>query len=257
MCAHQQRFSSLSCTSRKIKEDVGLFTFRASTFWSFREHRPLRRLILVFLNLFPLQCRIAMSTSNAKERPSFLNYPEAKCGSVPQFLTCIKCKYRKTSALIFDTTTKMKAILRQGIGSWSLLPSCLLSRVHSGCSASCVAHKFKLERSAFIRGFIWYKSGLGSLRKIRSHLEDYEPRYDRIVIPVGASSPRVNAGDGLPFSTGDSSSGDVTQGLLLRSRLPCPLPFRRSDTDRCCESCTPFNPPGHLLSRLTLDRMVR
>ncbi len=33
------------------------------------------------------------------------------------------------------------------------------------------------------------------MRKIRSHLDDYEPRYDPTVIPTADSLPNVNAGD--------------------------------------------------------------
>ena len=40
---------------------------------------------------------------------------------------------------------------------------------------------------------IWHNSGFGSLRKIRRHLEDYEPRHDPTVIPIDQSLAAVNA----------------------------------------------------------------
>ncbi|KXH40876.1 amidase [Colletotrichum simmondsii] len=36
----------------------------------------------------------------------------------------------------------------------------------------------------FIRSFIWSNAGFGSLRKIRKHIEDAEPRYDPTVLPL-------------------------------------------------------------------------
>ena len=46
---------------------------------------------------------------------------------------------------------------------------------------------------SFIRLMIWHNSGFGSLRKIRRHLDDYEPRHDPTVIPINQSSASVNA----------------------------------------------------------------
>ena len=51
-----------------------------------------------------------------------------------------------------------------------------------------------MERFEFIRRAIWHNSGFGDLRKIRSYLLDYEPRYDPTVIPIAESSPTNDDG---------------------------------------------------------------
>ncbi|QVM10613.1 hypothetical protein D8B26_005268 [Coccidioides posadasii str. Silveira] len=43
---------------------------------------------------------------------------------------------------------------------------------------------FLFKRLRFLRRFIWFNAGFGDLRRIREHLEDYEPRFDPTVIPV-------------------------------------------------------------------------
>ncbi len=78
------------------------------------------------------------------------------------------------------------------------------------------------------------------MRKIRRHLDDYEPRYDPTVIPVADSSASVNAGDILHSSSGTSIlenlskkkyysvadyhalylSGDLTPTAVARAILP-------------------------------------
>ena len=72
-----------------------------------------------------------------------------------------------------------------------------------------VTHVSRLERLGFIRIFIWHNSGFGNLRKIRKHLDDYEPRYDPTVIPIADSSARVNARDILPSTSGTSISENL------------------------------------------------
>ena len=42
----------------------------------------------------------------------------------------------------------------------------------------------RTQQIGFIRLMIWHNSGFGSLRKIRRHLDGYEPRHDPTVIPV-------------------------------------------------------------------------
>ena len=54
-----------------------------------------------------------------------------------------------------------------------------------------------MEWLGFIRRIIWHNSGFGDLRKIRKHLDDYEPRYDPTVIPIVDSSTSVDAGDDI------------------------------------------------------------
>lgn len=41
-----------------------------------------------------------------------------------------------------------------------------------------------MESSEWLRGYIWRNAGFGNLRNIRSHIEDYEPRYDPTVVPI-------------------------------------------------------------------------
>ena len=42
---------------------------------------------------------------------------------------------------------------------------------------------------------IWHNSGFGNLRRIRKHLDDYEPRYDPTVISRADFPARVKTGD--------------------------------------------------------------
>ena len=51
-----------------------------------------------------------------------------------------------------------------------------------------MAHVARMEWLSFVRTFIWQNSGFGNLRKIRTFLENYEPRYDPTVIPVAGLS---------------------------------------------------------------------
>ncbi|WDK08938.1 amidase [Colletotrichum graminicola] len=47
-----------------------------------------------------------------------------------------------------------------------------------------VAAAWAMECFWFVRSFIWKNAGFGSVRKIRKHIEDAEPRYDPTVLPV-------------------------------------------------------------------------
>lgn len=53
---------------------------------------------------------------------------------------------------------------------------------------------------------IWHNSGFGNLRKIRKHLDDYEPRFDPTVIPIADSSDRISAEDTLHSNSGTSTT---------------------------------------------------
>ncbi|KAF5672567.1 amidase [Fusarium heterosporum] len=50
-----------------------------------------------------------------------------------------------------------------------------------------VAAAFIMEWVRFIREIAWSNAGFASLRKIRTYLEDYEPRYDPTVVPLALS----------------------------------------------------------------------
>ena len=91
---------------------------------------------------------------------------------------------------------------------------------------------------------IWHNSGFGKLRKIRSHLNDYEPRCDPTVIPIAESS--IRAGDVSHPSSGASISDNLDKnkyysvadyhGLYLSGELTptavakAILPLIRRDT---------------------------
>ncbi|KAM0344544.1 hypothetical protein ACHAPU_007524 [Fusarium lateritium] len=49
------------------------------------------------------------------------------------------------------------------------------------------AAAFIMEWVRFIREIAWSNAGFASLRKIRTYLEDYEPRYDPTVVPLALS----------------------------------------------------------------------
>ncbi|CAF9919184.1 MAG: hypothetical protein ALECFALPRED_001080, partial [Alectoria fallacina] len=72
-----------------------------------------------------------------------------------------------------------------------------------------VVAAFLLEWLRFIRIIIWHNSGFGNLRKIRRHLEDYEPRYDPTVIPIADSSARSYSRDVPHLSSGTSILEDI------------------------------------------------
>ncbi|KAL2071502.1 hypothetical protein VTL71DRAFT_12737 [Oculimacula yallundae] len=57
-----------------------------------------------------------------------------------------------------------------------------------------------LENVPFVRQKVWRNTGFGDLRKIRTDLEYYEPRYDPTVVP--ASAPRS------PFESKDDPAGE-------------------------------------------------
>jgi len=58
---------------------------------------------------------------------------------------------------------------------------------------------YGMENSAWLRSYIWRNAGFGSIRHIRSAIEDCEPRYDPTVLPViengasGKQAARVDA----------------------------------------------------------------
>ena len=98
----------------------------------------------------------------------------------------------------------------------------------------------RLEWLGFLRTIIWHNSGFGTLRKIRRHLDDYEPRYDPMVVPIADSSAPSDTGDFLPSSKGNSTlriqptqkyysvedyhslylSGDLTPTAVVTAILP-------------------------------------
>ena len=59
-------------------------------------------------------------------------------------------------------------------------------------------HASRLEWLGFLRKLVWRNSGFGDLRKIRNHLNEYEPRYDPTVVPIDDSSADVVVTDPLP-----------------------------------------------------------
>lgn len=73
-----------------------------------------------------------------------------------------------------------------------------------------VTHASRLEWLGFLRTVIWHNSGFGNLRKIRKHLDDYEPRYDPTAIPRADSSNRISAEDALHSNSGTP----ITENLL-------------------------------------------
>ena len=63
----------------------------------------------------------------------------------------------------------------------------------------------RLEGLSFVRATIWKNTGFADLRKIQSHIENYEPRFDPMVIPV--ADPSASKGeDTTPTSNGVASS---------------------------------------------------
>lgn len=91
-----------------------------------------------------------------------------------------------------------------------------------------------------LRTLIWRNSGFGNLRKIRRHLDDYEPRYDPTVVPSADVSSHVSAEDALQSSFDPSTtekplekkyysvadyhalylSGEVTPTAVVKGILP-------------------------------------
>ena len=69
------------------------------------------------------------------------------------------------------------------------------SSLDSNLSCSSVTHGLRLEWLGFLRTLIWHNSGFGNLRKIRRHLDDYEPRYDPMVVPIADTSAHRSTGD--------------------------------------------------------------
>lgn len=60
------------------------------------------------------------------------------------------------------------------------------------------AHVFSLENLAFVRKTVWKNTGFADLRKIRTYLEYYEPRYDPTVVPNASPSSPFDSKDDPP-----------------------------------------------------------
>ncbi|KAH6971123.1 amidase signature domain-containing protein [Ilyonectria sp. MPI-CAGE-AT-0026] len=56
-----------------------------------------------------------------------------------------------------------------------------------------VAAGFIMERSRFVRETAWKNAGFGSLRKIRDHILEQEPRFEPTVIPIAVTSEELKA----------------------------------------------------------------
>lgn len=108
-----------------------------------------------------------------------------------------------------------------------------------------------MEWVSFIRTFIWQNSGFGDLRHIRTHLEDYEPRYDPNVVPIAESLATVSARSSALSSDSENSilgTINTKAEILLGSRLSCPVPLRLASANDRCKSIASCNPARQLAS---------
>ena len=108
-----------------------------------------------------------------------------------------------------------------------------------------MAHAIRMEWLSFVRTFIWQNSGFGNLRKIRSYLEDYEPRYDPTVIPsadlshdnemedtpspVQKAPPLDTESQRRPYSVADYHSQYLSGNLTPTDVAKALLPLIRRD----------------------------
>ncbi|KAK6583261.1 hypothetical protein PZA11_004337 [Diplocarpon coronariae] len=105
--------------------------------------------------------------SGQENKRGFLNYPEAKKGpDVP-----------------YKNEKKDNPAVRG-----RLLYLSALMYVQISCAVGVSAHVHSLENIPSVRHAVWKNTGFANLRKIRTHLEYYEPRYDPTVVPKAVSS---------------------------------------------------------------------
>jgi hypothetical protein len=91
-----------------------------------------------------------------------------------------------------------------------------------------------MEWLGFLRTVIWQNAGFGALRKIRFHIEDYEPRYEPTVVPLASAPHEASSEEPVPpsepvtpqryYSTDDYHrmylSGELTPIAVARALLP-------------------------------------
>jgi hypothetical protein len=83
------------------------------------------------------------------------------------------------------------------VRGWYILVSALLS-VSSVTIVPQVTHILRLESFSWLRKIIWRNTGFADLRLIRTHIENYEPRYDPTVVPVAESTATAKTPDSVP-----------------------------------------------------------
>jgi hypothetical protein len=66
---------------------------------------------------------------------------------------------------------------------------------------------FRLETFGWLRKIIWRNTGFGNLRQIRVHIENYEPRYDPMVVPIQDLSPITNEKSRVPIPDSNPLAG--------------------------------------------------
>lgn len=82
-----------------------------------------------------------------------------------------------------------------------------------------------MEWIRFLREAAWHNAGFSSLRKIRSHLEDYEPRFDPTIVPIPLSegdAKMENQEVQLEALIQDTQLAPATRGL----RFPAVADYR-------------------------------
>lgn len=85
--------------------------------------------------------------SELDRRVKYINYPEANCGPDVPYVN-----KRKSNPAVRGIFLPISAFL--------------------------------LEWLSFVRATVWKNTGFANLRKIREHIEDYEPRFEPTVIPI-------------------------------------------------------------------------